>query len=273
MTDFLTVEEFGRQLITTGDLDPIYTMLQRAKLPPDVLAKWCMSYWCFYHAGSASFMAGAKEDCLFWTWMWRAARNEPADAFQLTVANPPIRWPRSAERRHFRGAQAIRGITYLHDVYNSPYSLVHMLKQENTVKGVITFVKSTIPQFGPWIAFKMADMTINVLGHPLDTADCSLDIYQEPVEGGKLAYTQWYPDNVFVPKHNMEDVIARLKFEFRDLRSPHSDQPIGVMEVETVLCKWKSHLNGHYPVGKDTHEIKEGLQGWGTLAESLAQLL
>ncbi|GAG17632.1 unnamed protein product, partial [marine sediment metagenome] len=35
-----------------------------------------------------------------------------------------------------------------------------------------------------------------------------------------------------------------------------------LQEVETVLCKWKSHMNGCYPMGKDTREITEGLAPW-----------
>lgn len=33
-----------------------------------------------------------------------------------------------------------------------------------------------------------------------------------------------------------------------------------VQEVETVLCKWKAHRNGHYPPGKDTRELRQALR-------------
>ena len=37
---------------------------------------------------------------------------------------------------------------------------------------------------------------------------------------------------------------------------------MNVQEVETILCKWKSHMGGHYPLGNDLHEIREGMTPW-----------
>ena len=48
----------------------------------------------------------------------------------------------------------------------------------------------------------------------------------------------------------------------RLLGPPLYDRPIGLQEVETVLCKWKSHLNGHYPLYNDTDEINHGMINW-----------
>ena len=57
----LDIETFGRHLITTGDLDPIYTALVRAEQGGDFsvpqLCRWLLGYWCYYHAGVASFLS------------------------------------------------------------------------------------------------------------------------------------------------------------------------------------------------------------------------
>jgi hypothetical protein len=47
---------------------------------------------------------------------------------------------------------------------------------------------------------------------------------------------------------------------------------LAVQEYETILCKYKSHLSGHYPMGKDTREILHVLRDprWGPLAQRLA---
>lgn len=37
---------------------------------------------------------------------------------------------------------------------------------------------------------------------------------------------------------------------------------MNIQEVETVLCKWKSHMNGHYPLWNDIREINGGLEPW-----------
>jgi hypothetical protein len=51
---------------------------------------------------------------------------------------------------------------------------------------------------------------------------------------------------------------------------PRFERAINIQEIETILCKWKSHMNGHYKVGKDTHEIHEALKETsGTTAQTL----
>jgi hypothetical protein len=52
----------------------------------------------------------------------------------------------------------------------------------------------------------------------------------------------------------------RLIKELGDLRAPpRYERPINIQEVETILCKWKSHLSGHYELGKDIIEVRHGL--------------
>jgi hypothetical protein len=34
---------------------------------------------------------------------------------------------------------------------------------------------------------------------------------------------------------------------------------VNVQEIETIFCKYKSYVKGHYHVGKDIHEIREAL--------------
>jgi hypothetical protein len=57
---------------------------------------------------------------------------------------------------------------------------------------------------------------------------------------------------------------------FKKFNAPGgTPRPVNVQEVETIFCKYKSHLKGHYPLGKDTREIHHGLDGWGDLAQEL----
>jgi hypothetical protein len=50
---------------------------------------------------------------------------------------------------------------------------------------------------------------------------------------------------------------------------PTGDRMCGPQEVETVLCKWESMMGGHYHIGKDIHEQREALHGWGETADRL----
>jgi len=41
---------------------------------------------------------------------------------------------------------------------------------------------------------------------------------------------------------------------------PWFDRPLNIQEAETILCKYKSHTHGHYPVGKDVAAVKKALE-------------
>src|SRR5262245_42889310 len=96
----LSCYEFGRQLILTKDLDPVYVLLHHSKLGttfPAMLHRWLMAYWCFYHVGTASWIT--YEGMGYWERMEQAASSK--------------NYPRSPERRHFRGQNAIKSVAYL----------------------------------------------------------------------------------------------------------------------------------------------------------------
>jgi hypothetical protein len=142
--------------------------------------------------------------------------------------------------------------------------------------------------FGEWIAFKAADMSERVLGYPTDFADCHLGIYKDPRQGAAVAYSQaplsdgngvlaeygtggklWeYP----ITDDQLEATVTYYVALWRKKRAKAPGGPprlVNVQEIETIFCKYKSHLKGHYPVGKDTREVHHGLTGWGDLAVQL----
>ena len=58
-------------------------------------------------------------------------------------------------------------------------------------------------------------------------------------------------------------VLDYLLGEFSGFKAPPlSDRAVNIQEVETVLCKWKSHMNGHYPLLNDIVDIRSGLEPW-----------
>lgn len=67
----------------------------------------------------------------------------------------------------------------------------------------------------------------------------------------------------------IKGVVEHLTAHFHDTTAPpRHERAIDLQEVETILCKWKSHMNGHYPVGKDIVEISQGLQPWIKYSET-----
>lgn len=69
-----------------------------------------------------------------------------------------------------------------------------------------------------------------------------------------------------VVKH-LGQALARFK------APPFNDRPLNFQEFETILCKWKSHQNGHYPIGKDIEEISHTLDQWKEVSPTAGRLL
>lgn len=246
--------DFGRRLIETGDLDPVYNMLDNQRAMGQMeLSRWCLAYWMFYHPGVASKVTEMYD-------YWGALK----DSLQTE--------PRGTERRHFRGQKALDAIDWFERSGVRP-----AIRVNNTFYGrtMFTEIRDKVmewPQFGPWIAFKVADMGERVLGHAVDFSDCELFMYRDPVKGAALIYhgDQKHP----ITKDEMREVLEALRHGLRDLSAPPTgDRVLNLQEFETVLCKYKSHYNGHYPVGKDTREILNMLKGYGVIADCLTEAL
>lgn len=256
--EILDIEEFGRRLIMTNDLDPLYVALYKSKaeIGRRTLCNWLLAYWCFYHAGVASYMSELDGEG-YWKTMMVAARNETGG------------WPRGKERRHFRAVNAINSIEYFMAQGKSPSAIIDDW-YARTLKELSKKVQQAVG-FGPWIAFKVADMMERVLGCPISFDETEVMMYSEPK---KAAWMLWnermapkYPPNTkFKEDAVLKSVVENLTIHFSKLNShlapPRYERPVNIQEIETILCKWKSHKNGHYPLNNDIHEIRDGLGQW-----------
>lgn len=285
----MSVEDFGAQLLKTGDLDPVYIALTGAEIPFATLDRLCIAYWCFYHLGAAAYIAEqGKTKKKFWNLMLDAAHN---------VEKPPIRpegerWPRAAERRHFRGSQAIRAVEELAGEGRDPSAVMRGIlgllgESTNMTYASVTRAAESHRGFGQWVGWKIADMAERVLGYPVDFSQANLGIYKDPRQGAALVYyleeleakrvvgsyaaRPWeYP----VGDVDFSATVAKYVSHFRRFKAPPlGDRPVNVQEVETIFCKYKSHYKGHYPLGKDLREVGHGLEGWGDLAQQLKKAL
>lgn len=261
----LNIEDFGAHLLKSGDLDPIYIALHRAKFETGQLYRWLIAYWCYYHAGVASFLS-EKEGPDFWRWMNIAAENAPEAPTPFGA-----RWPRGHERRHYRAAIATSSVAYLRSRYPEPESMVRYLASAADPAPLPFRTVSSRAQewrgFGPWIGFKIADMVDRCLGDAVNFSTDDVMMFKDPEEAALKLWKmrQGFPESA-VPKDKraaIETVTAYLIDHFKGFSAPPlGDRPVNIQEVETILCKWKSHMNGHYPLNNDIIEIGDGLTPW-----------
>ena len=267
------IEEFGTRLLDTNDLDPVYVALTAQEWDNSQLHRWLVAYWMFYNAGFASY-ASEREGFEFGDLLTLAAEN--------TTQCPSThdgRWPRGRERRHFRGQQAVDAVDEFRRIYGShPERMVEAIVAEAPNYDKLTYMVKRHRGFGPWISFKIADMTDRVLGTKVNFERQSVFMFKDPMQAAiALEFTrrQMLPwkeaiTAVKLNKYSYSDMFVEITSSveyllnyFRDrLAPPYGDRPVNIQEVETILCKWKSHMNGHYPLGCDIHEITEGVGPW-----------
>jgi hypothetical protein len=274
----LPIEEFGRRLLETNDLDPIYValcgLLKGAKdKDRDWVKRWLVAYWCYYHAGVACHMADRKASA-FWDIMMTAAENQ----VQTPVGG---RWPRGHERRHFRGEQGTDAIAELAMKYSQPEKLVDYVMGTG---GHFTDVAQRVKEhrgFGPWMAFKVADMAERVFKISVDFSESHVFMFTDPTKAALMLWRKRkkLPDTARPKDKKTEGeiihgVVEYLLMTFRGWKAPPDDhRPLGLQEIETILCKWKSHMNGHYPIYNDIDEIREGLAPWAGKCASAKRFL
>ena len=235
------VLEFGQALLEAGDLDPVYNYLAGSKLDEVKLKRWLLAYSMFYHAGLSNQLAVMEVD-EFWKFIKENLRT----------------LPRGEERRHYRGEAAIKSVESLSRF--APEDIVDYWYMDLRFKEVLISVQK-LPLYGPWIAFKMADMGERVLQLPIDFSDCELSIYREPRIGAAIVL---YGDEKHpIEAEGIRETVDYITSELNAkgfLAPPWNDRPLNVQEAETILCKFKSHLHGHYPVGKDVEAVQKALQ-------------
>lgn len=271
----LEIAEFGHHLLDTNDLDPVYValrdLMQQNVWTEAQVKRFLVAYWCFYDCGVASYLSEWVEGA-YWERMWHAAKNE-------TTAPTGGRWSRGKERRHFRGEQAKNAMYELKGRYATAGDMVDFVAggwNPSTVEEVFNRVQQH-RGFGPWISFKIADMLETVFELPVDFTEGVIFMFKDPAKAADMVWDRYYADeslNVTTVRDRRSRVVADLVEEYGDRNAPpgHS-RPIGIQEVETILCKWKSHQRGHYPLNNDLVEIREALQPWLEHSESAAAFL
>jgi hypothetical protein len=239
--DKLDIYAFGRELVTSKDLDPVYVLLWEAKFPPSKLRHWLISYFCFYHVGTASWIVDQED---YWKAMFQAAESKD--------------YPRSSERRHFRAKNAMESVAYL------KRTGIAQLFQPFYGKLSVGVVQECVQRwigFGPWIGFKVADM-LDSLGICEVEFNAASAMYKgSPTEATAILkdweQPEWEPNS---QDELSEWAVDRVLSNLEGLQAPpRYDRELSFQEAETILCKWKSYLGGHYELGEDIKACRKGL--------------
>lgn len=245
-------QDMGHDLIITQDLDPIYTIVAASDMSENMLKRWLLAYWCYYHAGVASYVAEG-DSRQFYDRMWSGLDDK---------------WPRGMERRYFYGQQAANLLNGLEN-YGSPEKVVDTMTGHQDFQSIAVAVEE-FTGFGPWMSWKIADMAERVLCYDVDFSNTSLAIYKDPVMGAAFILTG--DKGYKLSKEELESVVDDMESQLSYLDAPpYYDRPVNIQEIETVLCKYKAHCYGFYPLGNDTHHIHKGFEkrNWGDLAKAL----
>jgi hypothetical protein len=236
------VYEFGEQLLKTNDLDPVYVALGNAGLDDWTLRKWLLAYWCFYHAGTASWIVDQES---YWKAMWTAAADKM--------------YPRCHERRHFRGDNALKSMADLEARGLTRAFRPLTGKETKPLSEVMAFVQ-TWRGFGPWIAFKVADMVERLGLLPVDFGDGGKFMYESPAAGAALLWESEIAWDAQGPDVTVPWAVNRILNELGHYTAPpRYERFINIQEAETILCKWKSYMGGHYALGEDVSGLLKSL--------------
>lgn len=240
--------EFGYYLLDTYDLDPLYVILASVSWPERVMKTFLLAYWVFYSAGVAARVAEAE------------------NPYHMMFFGDANHWPRGHERRHMRGQQFEDTVNGLRK-FGSPEKVVDYMINGSDFKTIAANVQAFYG-FGSWISWKVADIADRVLQLPVDFSNAEIGVYKDPIKGAALI---GYGDqNYNISNTQVHKVFDKLQQDFAGrMAPPYLDREVNIQELETICCKWKSHVNGHYPIGCDTFEIYHGLQRYGDLAQEL----
>lgn len=280
----MDIVPFGRHLLESGDLDPVYIVMDRMGWDEAQRNRWLVAYWCCYHPGAACWLS-EREGKHFWGSMLIAAHNGDRDPAPVGG-----RWPRAPERRHWRGYAAVQCVEQLRDRYGDhPEDMVDYCGM-GWVRGSpgaafagpyrYADVARRVCEhnnFGPWIAYKVADMLERCCAFRVvfEQADA---MYDSPQSAAVRYWLQraGLPETA-KPKDRAQAITDVVHFLIENFSSyeapPGGGRGVGFQEVETILCKWQSHMNGHYPVENDLVEIRHGLAPWAEVSLTAKEFL
>lgn len=232
---YTTYRQFARELVTTGELDPIYTMAYRARAEKGDawVQRFLMYMLMFYDAKGAAVAADAED---FW---------KHVEATYPTAT-------RGKERRYFRGEAGVASYTSL-QLRGSAESAFQTPIQARTLPEVrSSLLREKIAGFGDYFMLKWADYLANVMLVPIDFSHLPFMLPSPPLKCIKQVFPGVY----------VKDGLDEITHWVADLPDPFSGTRLcGYSEAETIACAIPSYLiKGRYKMGDDIRKYQEQLK-------------
>lgn len=241
---------YTKSFIETNDLDPVYVGVNSA-IRSGVLTKeqahnFLLVMSTFYSIGEACKVV--------------TLGIEGKDIWAYLIDNYAT-LKRGTGRRHFRGEQGLRCLSYLKANYGTPSDFVEH-HHRPTYKGICEGFDK-VPNFGPYHVWKWLDFFDRILELPVQVdLDHALSVLpSEPAAGAELVSKEMFGEILST------DVIVKYMLEEchrLNLRAPpNHDRLINVQEIETALCGIKHCYHGTDFLGKDVTDKYESIKSLG----------
>ena len=240
----LGVVEFGRQLIETGDLDPVYIALWKSKMSGHLygesLKRWIVAWMCYYHCGLNSLIIDKPN---FFGEVLRVARAST--------------YPRGSQRVHHRGPPAVNSALALKERFKTATDLFKWLVADGYVARTVFDRMASLVGFGPCMSWRVPDIAERLGMMPTRFVDRDVDImYDNPMRGAIAVCEQYGLGDTDRAMQAHLFVMGKLATM---AAPPRYDRAINIQETETIFCKWKSHIVGRYEIGRDTARARAQL--------------
>lgn len=234
----MSFKDFSAALITTGDLDPDYLVLKEhaadTNMTSEDLFRWIILKVFVYDTASEMSIMYFNKD------------------FDEVVYG--------AERRKNKR----NTVKQMNDVINKfdASILAGGIHYRDFKKYVTQF-----PGIGPWAAWKMADLLERVMEININFTVDFREAYEFPLKG-LLRVNGYTDDDMPMLKEGqayarMMDAAIKSLGPVWSYEAPCGRRTLNLQELETCLCKYHSHLGGHYNVGQDTRHLMHRMKAEG----------
>lgn len=227
---------FARDLVTTGELDPPYVLIDagRSKYGKEWTERFAMHYFLFYDLGGAAECA--KSEVPFW------------DYVKTGYAN----FKRGKPRRHFRGDKGLAACDRLSIAGPTAGNAFNAMYRDD-YNSLALHIQDHFPgcEIGPYFTWKLMDIFDRCLGRPvwLDLKTTLKHLPEVPRKGAKS----------FFPDKSLEVTLNTVTEAIWNIAPPGAfTRMCGLPEAETILCAIHGINKGTYRFGEDLdHRHKE----------------
>lgn len=236
----MSIVDFGKSLIESEDLDPVYVALHNSDLSEDDIESFILAWLMYYHVGVACEIM--QDDDIMESMMFVAEHNDE--------------YPRGNQRKHHRKQPAMNCILDMIDKCDDAAGFASWCLSGGVSARSIFGKVCELVGWGPCMAWRVPDLyeRLGISSVKFYDDDTDLFFSAGPLHGALLCCETYglNPDPIDAHLYVMEH-LGHIK------APPGYERTINIQETETIFCKWKSHMSGRYDIGRDTERSKQQL--------------